>query len=61
VVIPWAEVRCGAILLGTTPFKPVQLPAGEYECRFTNPDSRAIKTQRVVVRANETKNVLVKF
>ncbi|MFZ5471255.1 MAG: serine/threonine protein kinase [Myxococcota bacterium] len=60
VVTPWAEVLCGSIPLGQTPFRERHLPAGEYECRFTHPELGTM-TQKVVVRANQTQVVKVKF
>ncbi|MBI3181391.1 MAG: PEGA domain-containing protein [Myxococcales bacterium] len=59
-VTPWAEVACGGHDFGPTPFKDRSLPVGEYECRFTHPEL-GTRTERVVVRANETSRVTVKF
>jgi eukaryotic-like serine/threonine-protein kinase len=60
IVKPWASVQCGAFKLGDTPFADKQLPAGSYECTFTNPDYPERK-QAVVVKANETIRVSVNF
>ncbi|QRN94007.1 protein kinase [Archangium violaceum] len=59
-VTPWAEVACGGRNLGTTPLPDVQLPAGVYECKFSNPEM-GTRTQRVEVKANTHTRVLVKF
>ncbi len=59
-VTPWAEVACGGRNLGTTPLPDVQLPAGVYECKFSNPEM-GTRTQRVEVKPNTHTRVLVKF
>jgi eukaryotic-like serine/threonine-protein kinase len=60
IVKPWASVQCGALKLGDTPFADKQLPAGQIECTFTNPDFPERK-QSVLVKANETTRVSVNF
>ncbi|MBS1149562.1 MAG: serine/threonine protein kinase [Myxococcaceae bacterium] len=60
IVKPWASVQCGAFKLGDTPFADKQLPAGSYECTFSNPEFPE-KKQAVVVKPNETIRVSVNF
>ncbi len=60
VVKPWANVTCGALKLGQTPFADQQLPVGTYDCVFANPDYDS-KTVPVVVKPNETTRVAVNF
>ncbi|WP_395829946.1 serine/threonine-protein kinase [Archangium violaceum] len=59
-VTPWAEVSCGGRNLGSTPLQDVQLVAGVYECRFSNPEL-GTRTQRVEVKPNSHTRVVVKF
>ncbi len=61
VVTPYADVQCGPYRLGQTPFEDKVLPAGEYDCRFTNSELGKSRTEHVVVRANETSRVTVRF
>jgi serine/threonine protein kinase len=60
VVKPWANVVCGTSALGETPFKDQRMQAGEYDCKFTNPDFKA-QTRHIEVKANERQVVTVKF
>jgi serine/threonine-protein kinase len=60
VVSPWAMVTCGTIALGTTPFPDRELPAGTYNCKFTNPD-HGTQIRKVEVRPNALEKVLVQF
>jgi hypothetical protein len=60
VVKPWATVTCNGKTLGDTPFSDQKLPAGEYRCTFANPDY-AVKTQVIVVNANDVTRVNVNF
>ncbi len=60
IVKPWASVQCGAFKLGDTPFADKQLPAGAYDCTFSNPEFPD-KKQAVVVKPNETVRVSVNF
>ncbi|QRK07749.1 serine/threonine protein kinase [Archangium violaceum] len=59
-VTPWANVSCGGRDLGSTPLQDVQLVAGVYECRFSNPEL-GTRTQRVEVKPNSHTRVVVKF
>ncbi len=60
IVKPWASVQCGSFKLGDTPFADKQLPAGSYDCTFSNPDFPSQK-QQIVVKPNETIRVAVNF
>jgi len=59
-VTPWAIVSCGRFNFGSTPFPDKQLPPGTYDCVFRNPEFGA-KSERIEVRANETRKVTVRF
>ncbi|MHB8872884.1 MAG: protein kinase domain-containing protein [Myxococcaceae bacterium] len=62
VVKPWAKVVCGTHDLGETPFPEQRLPAGGYDCKFTNPDLKATQTRHIEVKANAPTQVInVKF
>ncbi|OJH39877.1 serine/threonine protein kinase [Cystobacter ferrugineus] len=65
VVMPlgsWAEVKCGGRNLGTAPgVGDISLEAGVYECRFSNPDLKESRTQRVEVKPDRHTTVVVKF
>jgi serine/threonine-protein kinase len=50
---PWAEVTVDGAAVGTTPFRPLKLPAGSHTVLFSHPDYKPFRRQ-VVVRANET-------
>jgi len=56
----WAEVSCNGRVLGSTPFRDVKLPAGMYDCKFSNPEL-GTRTQRVEVKPNVHNKVVVKF
>ncbi len=59
-VTPWAEVSCNGRVLGSTPLRDIQLPAGSYDCKFSNPEL-GTRTQRVEVKPNVHNKVVVKF
>jgi eukaryotic-like serine/threonine-protein kinase len=59
-VTPWADVTCNGRSLGPTPMRDVALPAGWYDCRFSNPEM-GTRTQRVEVKPDLQTLVRVKF
>ena len=59
-VTPWAEVTCGGRHLGQTPQPAVQMQAGTYDCKFSNPDM-GTRTQRIDVKPDVVTKVVVKF
>ncbi|WP_375760281.1 protein kinase [Corallococcus exercitus] len=61
VVTPWAEVACNGRKLGETPFQPVQLHVGSYDCKFTNPELKRTVSRRIEVRPIDLNVVTVKF
>ncbi|MBN8231834.1 protein kinase [Corallococcus macrosporus] len=61
VVTPWAEVACNGRKLGETPFQPVALHVGSYDCRFTNPELKRTVSRRIEVRPIDLNVVTVKF
>ncbi|RKH62214.1 protein kinase domain-containing protein [Corallococcus aberystwythensis] len=61
VVMPWAEVSCNGRKLGQTPFKPVELQVGSYDCKFTNAELQRTLTRRIEVRPIDLNVVTVKF
>ncbi|NNB84532.1 protein kinase domain-containing protein [Corallococcus exiguus] len=61
VVTPWAEVSCNGRKLGETPFQPVELRVGSYDCKFTNPELKRTVSRRIEVRPIDLNVVTVKF
>ncbi|WP_158617795.1 serine/threonine-protein kinase [Corallococcus sp. CA049B] len=61
VVTPWAEVSCNGRKLGETPFQPVKLGVGLYDCKFTNPELKRTVSRRIEVRPIDLNVVTVKF
>ncbi|MBZ4370727.1 protein kinase [Corallococcus sp. AS-1-6] len=61
VVTPWAEVSCNGRKLGETPFQPVELRVGTYDCKFTNPELKRTVSRRIEVRPIDLNVVTVKF
>ncbi|TSC31696.1 protein kinase [Corallococcus sp. Z5C101001] len=61
VVTPWAEVTCNGRKLGETPFQPVELRVGTYDCKFTNPELKRTLSRRIEVRPIDLNVVTVKF
>ncbi|MFB1479719.1 protein kinase [Corallococcus sp. RDP092CA] len=61
VVTPWAEVTCNGRKLGETPFQPVKLGVGSYDCKFTNPELQRTLSRRIEVRPIDLNVVTVKF
>ncbi|NOK18960.1 protein kinase domain-containing protein [Corallococcus carmarthensis] len=61
VVTPWAEVTCNGRKLGETPFQPVELGVGSYDCKFTNPELKRTLSRRIEVRPIDLNVVTVKF
>ncbi|MBN9684208.1 MULTISPECIES: protein kinase domain-containing protein [unclassified Corallococcus] len=61
VVTPWAEVSCNGRKLGETPFQPVELRVGLYDCKFTNPELKRTVSRRIEVRPIDLNVVTVKF
>jgi serine/threonine-protein kinase len=47
-------------MLGTTPLEDLKLPAGMYDCKFSNPEL-GTRAQRVEVKPNVHNKVVVKF
>ncbi|RKH49345.1 PEGA domain-containing protein [Corallococcus sp. AB050B] len=60
-VTPGADVTCNGLKLGKTPFKPVDLQVGSYECNFTNPELKRTLSRRIEVRPIDLNVVTVKF
>jgi serine/threonine-protein kinase len=56
LVRPWAEVSVDGRVVGTTPFRPVELPAGEHVIAFRHPDYKPFQ-RRVTVAAGQTTRV----
>ena len=52
-VLPWAEVEIDGVYKGTTPLRPLSLPAGTHTLRFTHPDFRPL-IKRIIVPAGDT-------
>jgi hypothetical protein len=52
-VLPWAEVEIDGVYRGTTPLRPLSLPAGTHTLRFTHPDFRPL-IKRIIVPAGDT-------
>jgi hypothetical protein len=50
---PWAEVAVDGRAVGTTPFRPLELPAGEHTVVFTHPDYKPFQ-RRVTVTDGQT-------
>ncbi|MFP2903007.1 serine/threonine protein kinase, partial [Corallococcus sp. 4LFB] len=61
VVTPWAEVTCNGRKLGETPFQPVELRVGSYDCKFTNSELKRTLSRRIEVRPIDLNVVTVKF
>ncbi|WP_208726750.1 PEGA domain-containing protein, partial [Corallococcus terminator] len=61
VVTPWAEVTCNGRKLGETPFQPVELRVGTYDCKFSNPELKRTLNRRIEVRPIDLNVVTVKF
>ncbi|WP_369414523.1 protein kinase domain-containing protein [Corallococcus soli] len=61
VVTPWAEVTCNGRKLGETPFQPVELRVGMYDCKFSNPELKRTLNRRIEVRPIDLNVVTVKF
>jgi serine/threonine-protein kinase len=53
LVIPWADVAVDGKSVGTTPLKPLALPAGDHAVRFEHPDYHPLQ-KRVTIRPGET-------
>jgi serine/threonine-protein kinase len=53
VARPWAEVTVDGRAMGTTPFRPIELPAGEHTVVFTHPDYKPFQ-RKIAVRAGQT-------
>jgi serine/threonine-protein kinase len=53
VVRPWAEVTVDGRPAGTTPFRPLELPAGEHTIGFTHPDYKPFQ-RKVTIAAGQT-------
>jgi predicted Ser/Thr protein kinase len=51
-VVPWAEVSLDGRLVGTTPLRPLSLPAGDHTVRLQHPSYRPLQ-KKVTVRAGE--------
>lgn len=58
VAEPWARVRIGGEVVGTTPFGAIALPAGQHVVTFENPDF-PIHTVEVRVEAGEETRLAV--
>ncbi|AFE09892.1 serine/threonine protein kinase [Corallococcus coralloides DSM 2259] len=61
VVTPRAEVSCNGRKLGETPFQPVKLGVGLYDCKFTHPELKRTVSRRIEVRPIDLNVVTVKF
>nr|WP_301340493.1 protein kinase [Corallococcus exercitus] len=61
VVTPWAEVTCNGRKLGETPFQPVEMHVGSYDCKFTNSELKRTLSRRIEVRPIDLNVVTVKF
>jgi hypothetical protein len=51
-VLPWAEVEIDGVYKGTTPLRPISLPAGTHTLRFRHPDFRPL-IKRIIVPAGD--------
>ncbi|MFH1810336.1 MAG: serine/threonine-protein kinase [Pseudomonadota bacterium] len=63
VVIPgsWADVYVNGKLIGTTPFKPIKLPAGSYKVRLVNKDLGKDLTVPVKIDPNKEYKLSKRF
>ncbi len=50
---PWAEVAVDGRRVGTTPFRPIELPAGEHTVVFSHPDYKSFQ-RKITVAAGQT-------
>jgi eukaryotic-like serine/threonine-protein kinase len=53
-VAPWADVFVDGQKVGTTPFAPIELPAGRHEVRLENGPLHVVRKMAVQVRAGKT-------
>jgi serine/threonine-protein kinase len=52
-VLPWADVYVDGTHVGTTPFEPIDVPAGKHEIRLVNERLEAEKKLTVLVTSGK--------
>jgi serine/threonine-protein kinase len=60
-VLPWASVFIDGRMVGTTPFEPIDVPAGRHKVELINDELHAKRTIPVEVRSGETSTVQEKL